>query len=82
MFPYFWYISLNMYCFILQPPVLPSSDEVAELMQKLKNEILLRNAAEAEVDSLNEQLIQWKNIEVLIELVTFFNNLTNYSLSW
>ncbi|XP_042006730.1 kinesin-like protein KIN-UA isoform X2 [Salvia splendens] len=46
-----------------QPPVLPSSDEVTELMQKLKNEILLRNAAEAEVDNLNKQLIQWKNME-------------------
>ncbi|KAG6407967.1 hypothetical protein SASPL_130968 [Salvia splendens] len=38
------------------PPVLPSSDEVTELMQKLKNEILLRNAAEAEILKLGKRL--------------------------
>lgn len=51
--------------------MLPNSSEVADLKQKLNNEILLRKAAEAEVDNLNKQLIQWKNMEVFIQLVTF-----------
>lgn len=46
-----------------QPPVLPTSSEVAEIKKKLNNEILLRKAAEAEVDNLNNQLIHWKNME-------------------
>ncbi|XP_057775641.1 kinesin-like protein KIN-UB isoform X1 [Salvia miltiorrhiza] len=46
-----------------QPPMLPNSSEVAELKKKLNSEILLRKAAETEVDSLNKQLIQWKNAE-------------------
>lgn len=46
-----------------QPPVIPTSSEVADIKQKLNNEIFLRKAAEAEVDNLNNQLIHWKNME-------------------
>lgn len=53
--------------------MLLNSSEVAELKEKLSNEILLRKAAEAEVDNLNKQLIQWKNMEVFIELVFFLS---------
>lgn len=59
--------------FVLQPPVLPTSSEVAEIKKKLNNEILLRKAAEAEVDNLNNQLIHWKNMEVFIALVNFLH---------
>ncbi|KAH6820558.1 armadillo repeat kinesin 3 [Perilla frutescens var. hirtella] len=46
-----------------QPPVPPTSSEVTKIKQKLNDEILLRKAAEAEVDNLNNQLIHWKNME-------------------
>lgn len=50
-----------------------SSGEVAEIKQKLHNEILLRKAAESEFDNLNNQLIHWKNTEVFIVLVNFLH---------
>lgn len=53
--------------------MLPTSSEVAEIKKKLNNEILLRKAAEAEVDNLNNQLIHWKNMEVFIALVNFLH---------
>ncbi|KAK6130142.1 hypothetical protein DH2020_036121 [Rehmannia glutinosa] len=46
-----------------EPPLLFASGEVAEIKQKLHNEILLRKAAEAEVDNLRNQMIHWKNTE-------------------
>ncbi|KAL0445899.1 UNVERIFIED_CONTAM: Kinesin-like protein KIN-UA [Sesamum latifolium] len=45
------------------PPVLFAPGEVAEIKQKLHNEILLRKAAEAEIDNLKSQLIHWKQTE-------------------
>ncbi|KAL8520403.1 hypothetical protein ACS0TY_011070 [Phlomoides rotata] len=49
---------------ISEPPVLFASSEVGELKKKLRNEILLRKAAEAEVDNLKNQLNHWKSSEV------------------
>ncbi|KAL0373103.1 UNVERIFIED_CONTAM: Kinesin-like protein KIN-UB [Sesamum calycinum] len=45
------------------PPVLFAPGEVAEIKQKLQNEILLRKAADAEIDNLKSQLIHWKQTE-------------------
>lgn len=44
-------------------PMLAAAGEVAEIKQKLQNEILLRKAAEVEVDNLKNQLIHFKNTE-------------------
>ncbi|EYU40548.1 hypothetical protein ABFS82_05G091500 [Erythranthe guttata] len=46
-----------------EPTMLLALGEVAEIKQKLHNEIALRKAAEAEVDNLENQLIHWKNTE-------------------
>ncbi|KAL2543614.1 Armadillo repeat-containing kinesin-like protein 3 [Forsythia ovata] len=42
---------------------LSTSGEVAEIKKTLQNETLLRKAAEAEVNNLRNQLIQWKKAE-------------------
>ncbi|KAG8382347.1 hypothetical protein BUALT_Bualt05G0067900 [Buddleja alternifolia] len=49
---------------ISESPMLFASAEVAEIKKKLQNEIHLRNAAEAEVDNLRNQLTHCKNAEV------------------
>lgn len=52
--------------------MLLASSEVGELKQKLRNEILLRKAAEAEVDNLKNQLNHWISSEVFVVLVNFY----------
>ncbi|CAA0831498.1 Armadillo repeat-containing kinesin-like protein 3, partial [Striga hermonthica] len=47
----------------LEPPMLFASGEVAEIKKKLQNETLLRKAAEAQVDNLENQLSHWKTLE-------------------
>lgn len=46
--------------------MLAAAGEVAEIKQELQNEILVRKAAEAEVDNLKNQLIHFQNTEVFV----------------
>ena len=42
--------------------------EVVEVKQKLQNEIIMRKAAQPEVNNLKNQLIQLKNTEVFLTI--------------